>query len=193
MSIIIIIGIALIIWLGCFITGVACFLAEKKKLGTVFIAIPILMIIGFVSFYKWYNNTTTPESLAISIESKADHYVLNGEWQERIDHNALGVDYLVFYTKDNQTVSILSANRGNPSFHLEALTDYAREILLHQDVPAITSGLEPQLYDLDLKESFTIEFRLPDNLNLEDVTIQYLHLIDEAMGPLKFWLKTVQP
>ncbi|SET64315.1 hypothetical protein SAMN05660297_03021 [Natronincola peptidivorans] len=187
MSIVIIILVLTLISIGLFFKGI--FLFKQSRTNALIMMMPmaisILIVIG--GFY-WFSHTTSPESLELKIYGEGPQYTLKGQWKERHDPYSYGTDLLVFYIPANQSIEVEDKTSVEKIVH-EGLLEEVMNVL--RSSPHYPAGLIPQLYPIELQRNFEVEFNM-SQLTLDEVAIQYVHIIMEPMGPTTYWIKPLQ-
>lgn len=180
-----ILGASLLIWFAFVITGIVLNIKEKKVLGWTFLSIPLLSLIGVIIYFKSYFHTTNPASLSIEAQALGNVVTITGEWQEDLERNAFGTDYIaIFAPKD---AKLEGTHFPDLDDELEAYIAY---ILF--DIPEVQDQIKPQLMKVPISDTFQYEFVLPSDVPLSELKIYYLHFVDVFPDPLK-WIKRVYP
>lgn len=183
--ILLILIVASAIWFGFVITGISFNMKGKKVLGWIFISIPLLCLVGIIIYFKSYFHSTNPTSLHLEVVENGNVVTITGEWQEKLERNALQTDYLLFFTSNDRPIE--SAHFPDTENEMEYYIAY--KLLQMQDFYDLG---KPQLYEVPVAESFRHEIPLPDGLQISDLKIYYMHFVDLFPDPLK-WIKRVYP
>lgn len=174
-----------------FIIGIVLWFKKHRVAGSVVSGIPIIIVGGSIGALYWLFHSSMPQSLELSVvpsQTTAGSYTLHGEWDDRPDHYSFGTDFVVFYTPNNQPVVVTKWNKGDwkPNWYN-----------FDQDIPIETAKnpftpkeQKPQLVDIKLQDEFAISFSLPMGVSLDQVTIQYVHVVEEPMDAMTYWVKT---
>jgi hypothetical protein len=147
----------------------------------------VLLIIEFLP------HRTSPKSIDLGISHKNDFYTLNLKWKRAKDLYCLNTDFIVFY---------LPKSKQNELVILNDTEIYSNSILTNND---LTVKLEEELKNkfktpksmaiiaipINLKKQNSANFQLVGDLKLEEVETQYVHLIDQPMSTLEYWVKTL--
>lgn len=185
-------AIILLIIIGSAVLGIR--LWKKKRIFSILLLTPVFLVfcfIGYVVFQESYH--TTPDSLDFSIHKEKDMYVVEGEWNDRLDGYRFPTDFLVVHIPKGEAIQDLKRKRilnykeitASPSFKETIQTWLKNEGIVYPDS-------EVQVYDIETSEQFKFSFKLPDNVKPEDVKIYYAHTKEEPMSSLEFWFKEIK-
>lgn len=184
MSLITMIIIFILIIFALFIRGIFSF--KKNRTKALIMTSPlVLFVLLAVGAYTWFSHATTPDSLELQVYGENSRYTLKGEWQERQDPYAYGIDLLVFFVPDNQKIVLDNQVIDEKQIPKGFLTEAIVVLKKRNNYP---EGLKPQIYPIEIQKSFAIDFVAP-HLNLDGVIIKYVHILTEPMGPTTYWVK----
>lgn len=178
------------ILLFLFFYGLYLLTQRKYKKGSIITGIPVSIVIGLVVLFYWAFYESDPSALQLKMEKEGDHYVIQGDWKTRLENYRFGTDFLVFYVPEDIPVELIRYKKGDwkPDYW-NFDEDVVRAIEQNTKVP---QGLTPQLFDIQVEESFEFGFQLPSNVQMGDVQIHYVHVYAPPMDAFTYWSKRIE-
>ncbi|MFM1655328.1 hypothetical protein ACI7RC_25010 [Brevibacillus sp. B_LB10_24] len=187
MSLMMIVFLFLFLLLMSLAGGVLVF-KRHRVLGLILVGVPLAVFAGVFFLYKWFSYETTPQSLDLQVTREGDAYLLEGKWRGRLDPDSFWTDFIVFHLPEGSEVHVTQIKEAKPDPAFYDLTDEVSRVV--DQNPNTPDNSQIQMFALKLEKTFQVRFALPDQLRLEDVTIQYVHVVYPPMDPLFYWVKT---
>lgn len=179
--------VAITIFMGLIVTGII-FWKKNRKLSLLSF-IPLLLLVVFGGYFIYQNwQSTTPDSLHFTIQKKNEAYVVQGDWEERLDTYSTPSDFLVFYVPNNTEITNIKRNQLNDERDWRYMVEELRDWIKKETQPKGAA----QIFDIRKDKQFQFSFELPENINPNEVSVYYVHAISEPMEPLKFWKKHIE-